>query len=101
MQSETLLQALIAYSELDCSGNQLGDVEGTVQKITVSLRALRLWHWNQCCVMRNLALEGERLNQSQKVIAKLHAQANEHLGFVQALNEFFPLYDTAEKDSAK
>jgi len=52
------------------------------------LRALRLWHWNE--LQKALMPDNNgRINKTQ------------HIKFIQTLNDFFPIGDTAEKDAAK
>ena len=50
----------------------------------IALRELRLYHWQTALYFRSLDL-----NES----------ADFHIGFVQILNDFFPVGDTAEHDA--
>ena len=50
----------------------------------VALRELSLYHWRTALYYR-----AQDLNES----------ANFHIGFVQLLNDFFPVGDTAEQDA--
>lgn len=62
-----------------------------------ALRMLRLWHWQQV-VMRRRFANGERLTQRYRDME--NSAADQHLAFVQTLNNFFPAGDTAERDAA-
>lgn len=61
------------------------------------LRELRLWHRNQAMYYRSLANHIRPGIMSQNHIAS----SNEHIKFVQTLNNFFPVDDTADKDAMK
>lgn len=73
------------------------------------LRALRLWHWQGVLYRRKQAewyVKREQdgkcsHNQAAVAIEWANKQADFHLLQVQALNDFFPLGDTAENDEAK
>ena len=62
-----------------------------------ALRPIRLWHWKQVGIRRNYAA----LAFSQKERNVHNAKANQHMKFVQQLNDFFPAGDTAEQDAKK
>lgn len=70
------------------------------------LRELRLWHWSSLLAYRNEAATCVMLGENSRVDywnAKsqiANRKANEHMKFVQTLNDFFPSEDTAEKDAA-
>lgn len=79
-----------------------------------TLRSLRLWHWRKVLSFRAVAVrheaaadEWERLypgkvNRHNRTMARnAHKNANRHLGAVQALNDCFPVGDTAEQDAAR
>lgn len=75
----------------------------------IRLREIRLWHWRKVldasCEIRYYELMQQQGNAwSGFGNAKLlHAKEVHalHIGFVQTLNDFFPVGDTAEKDAAK
>lgn len=77
-----------------------GDQEKADESQRNKLRALRLWHWNKILEHRRYAT---RLSSVERHYMAQIADdlADEHLGFVQTLNGFFPIDDTAEKDAAK
>jgi hypothetical protein len=61
-----------------------------------ALRALRLHHYQAMLRLRSYADDADmRKSDSQHY----NKRANVHLGFVQTLNEFFPIDDTAERDN--
>lgn len=62
---------------------------------SATLREMRLWHWRQMLQHRALAKLGPR-----DVAAGFDESANRHMRFVQALNDAFPVEDTAERDEA-
>lgn len=63
----------------------------------MDLRELRKYHWEECLYMRKRArIMRERNNES--VAKALDAVASKHMGFVQFLNDYFPIGDTAEGD---
>lgn len=61
------------------------------------LRGLRLYHWLEVVEYRRLAADYPRTD----LIRCYNAKADMHLKFVQTLNEFFPVGDTAEQDVPK
>jgi hypothetical protein len=61
------------------------------------LRALRVWHWRSLLRFRNLARQAVNSDD----VRRYNAEADTHLGFVQSLNDFFEVGDTAERDAAK
>jgi hypothetical protein len=80
-----------------------------------TLRELRLYHW-QAYLLHHAHVQNLRLhltheftawlsekagtkNEIKLKILELDKTANMHLGFVQTLNDFFPVDDTAEKDN--
>lgn len=76
-----------------------------------ALRALRLWHWRKAKKARQQADAARRRgkacaaqgfnNYSARLVEqaiKKDDEANQHIKFVQTLNEFFPLGDYAEYD---
>lgn len=76
------------------------------------LRALRLMHWRAAMLSRKQGEAAAFMAQNKGANAKYRAQmqatadqrnieANAHISFVQTLNEFFPLGDTAEQDQDK
>lgn len=62
-----------------------------------ALRRLRLHHWRQVCKLADSLCTGRGTEASRENWRKLHA---EHMGAVQALNDLFPIGDTAERDAA-
>lgn len=62
---------------------------------TKELRELRLWHWRQACI-------SERIENSVFAYGDIKTQASHnhsfHMKAVQALNDCFPLDDTAAQD---
>ena len=63
------------------------------------LRELRLWHWQMVLRYRGYERRAETQRSPQWVINSHSKIANFHLGAVQALNDLFPIGDTAEKDN--
>lgn len=69
------------------------------------LRALRLHHWKG--VLRNSAkirraenqIKANPSNKTFKVLDVAKRQHSLHMGFVQQLNDYFPIGDTAERDN--
>jgi hypothetical protein len=61
------------------------------------VRELRLWHWMRVVQNRHLAQRAA----SGTMIREYNLQADQHLKFVQVLNDFFPIGDTAEQDAQK
>jgi hypothetical protein len=59
------------------------------------LRELRLWHWKQVLIWRDLA----KYASSRHFADSYNKAADEHIKFVQTLNDFFDVGDTAEKDN--
>lgn len=64
------------------------------------LRALRLQAWLMCVEFRSRARRAENHGSPRNMSLELHARADEYLRTVQALNDFFPLGDTAERDAS-
>lgn len=62
----------------------------------IGLRALRLYHYQAMLRLRTYAADADMRDSDSKHYNK---RANFHLGFVQTLNEFFPIGDTAERDN--
>lgn len=61
------------------------------------VRAVRLWHWQQvreASLVLDLDIHGEPKRRA-------YEKRNLHMGFVQTLNDLFPLGDTAERDAAR
>jgi len=85
--------------------SQLGLTRNT--KNLQALRELRLWHWFE--YLRNDRLEGvwaEKAAKGRVFLVQRNRQkyrntATFHIRAVQALNEFFPINDTAELDAKK
>lgn len=72
-----------------------------LQKLLPELRALRLWHWRTAAVSRRLQIIYER-HASTKDEGELEKmKADFHIKQVQALNSFFKVGDTAERDSTQ
>lgn len=61
------------------------------------LRAVRLREWQHVC---KLADRMCRMGSGDPRYAALRVKHSEHMRAVQALNDFFPLGDTAERDAA-
>lgn len=67
-----------------------------------SLRPIRLYHWVKVLKHRQIARDASGSSNLGNRIADSHDKiANEHLGFVQSMNEFFEIGDTAEADQIK
>jgi len=64
------------------------------------LRAIRLHHWDAAMSDRRLERFAEDAGNIKAAIS-FRADANLHLTFVQTLNEFFEIGDTAENDANK
>lgn len=64
------------------------------------LRALRLQAGLACCEFRHRARRAEAWGNPRNMSLELHSRADEYLRTVQALNDFFPLGDTAERDAS-
>lgn len=66
------------------------------------LRELRLWHWRQALQCRNNA-QTDRISDAPLPVYQelMDVHANRHIRFVQTLNDFFAMDDTAEADAAK
>lgn len=62
-----------------------------------ALRPLRLWHFQQMTAARERA----QVCPSTTECMKQNTLADKHLTFVQVLNEFFMVSDTAEADAAR
>lgn len=75
------------------------DAIETTPEIVIELRRLRLWHWRKAMEVRKL-LERQRATLSAEVIKGRTATIYTHIGFVQTLNVFFDIGDTAERDAA-
>jgi hypothetical protein len=74
------------------------------------LRALRLHHWRQVLkASKSMAKQSEALETATGHNHRYHTRMytierkrwSEHMGYVQLLNTFFSIDDTAEKDAAK
>jgi hypothetical protein len=72
------------------------------------LRELRLWHWEQALHCRaesqafaKLAKVSASAKACNSMAGNWHEKANLHVKFVQTLNDFFPVGDTAENDAAE
>jgi hypothetical protein len=61
-----------------------------------ALRELRLYHWREMIMSMAEVYNDPRTCAVSNVA---NQTANMHLGFVQTLNDFFPVDDTAEKDN--
>lgn len=61
------------------------------------LRALRLWHWRQVTANR-LAARMHMVEGNRGLAAARNKTADQHVKFVQILNDFFPVGDNAEGD---
>lgn len=78
-----------------------------------TLRGLRLWHWRKVLSYRAVAQRHEAAQRDWDAkhgpkhkstynatkARNAHRDANRHLGAVQALNDCFPMGDTAEEDA--
>lgn len=62
------------------------------------LRAMRLYHWKRVLKLRRVA---NGCVPDTKPARYWHKLANTHMGYVQQLNCFFDLGDTAEHDAAQ
>lgn len=83
----------------DCTlePGQLWDVTMQPRPDLGALRRLRLHHWRQVCKLSDSLCTGRGTEASRENWRKLHA---EHMGAVQALNDLFPIGDTAGRDAA-
>jgi hypothetical protein len=68
------------------------------------LRALRLWHWREALKWRDSARRiGLELYEHEKKTDGRYTYQNgladQHIKFVQTLNDFFPVGDNAESDA--
>lgn len=63
-----------------------------------ALRRLRLYHWRQVCKLSDSLCSGRGLEASRQRWREDHAM---HMRAVQALNDLFPLGDTAERDDSQ
>lgn len=74
-----------------------------VDEVRKQLRPVRLYHWMQVLAARKRADDNRRMqsNLGEWLAATHDKIANEHLGFVQSMNEFFDIGDTAEADQIK
>lgn len=63
------------------------------EELSDRLRELRLWHWKEA--------QRWRRDADDYVEGLADKQAGKHLKFVQTLNDFFPIGDTAENDAEK
>lgn len=61
------------------------------------LRELRLWHWNQAMHYYSLA---NHIKPGVERISPIDT-ADQHMKFVETLNNFFSVDDIAEKDAMK
>lgn len=59
------------------------------------LRALRLWHWRHARAATAKREDGRASRHTQELARQ---SWNFHMGAVQALNDLFPIGDTAERD---
>lgn len=62
------------------------------------LRALRLWHWKHVCRYADKICDPRLGRVKNREYTNLHAM---HMRSVQALNDLFPIGDTAERDHDK
>lgn len=69
--------------------------------ILSDMRKLRLWHWKQVIINREVANEGCGCLQCSAVKHIHDRIADQHIGYVQTLNNFFESGDTAERDAYK
>lgn len=64
-----------------------------------TMRPIRLYHWVKVLKHRQISRDASGSSNLGNRIADSHEKiANQHLGFVQALNEYFEIGDTAERD---
>lgn len=67
-----------------------------------TLRAVRLWHWQEAARLRRKAdRQAEKGTVDESVIDTNNRKAEAHAAFVARLDAFFPDGDTAERDSEK
>jgi hypothetical protein len=59
------------------------------------IRAVRLWHWER--VVAATGALGDNNQRTQSAKEWWDRQRSFHLGCVQALNDIFPIGDTAER----
>lgn len=74
-----------------------------VDEVRKHMRPVRLYHWMHVIAARDRANEARAMesNLGEWIAATHDKIANEHLGFVQSMNEFFEIGDTAESDQIK
>lgn len=60
------------------------------------LRRLRLYHWKQVCKLADSLCSNRGTEAGRE---NWRAQHKMHMGAVQALNDLFPIGDTAERDA--
>lgn len=66
------------------------------------LRKIRLYHWNEALIEQTVAFSfSRRSNLDEAKAGQARVLSAAHFRHVQALNEFFPIGDTAERDAAK
>lgn len=84
------------------AGESCGEYDiGVTPETLERLRELRLWHWRQALqCRRNAKVDREGECPLIEYINLMEAHANQHIKFVQTLNDFFPVGDTAEGDAA-
>lgn len=78
-------------------------VGATPPDVLERLRAIRLYHWREMLSLRqrsNLANGYLGTDAELATAFAFNKAANLHLGFVQALNDLFPIDETAEYDDA-
>lgn len=83
----------------DCTVGLINAMEKYLQLMEPQMRLLRLWHWREMKLNRQMATT-EHIVQSG-MSAHFDTVGNIHMRHVQCLNDFFPSGDTAEADDAK
>lgn len=64
------------------------------------LRALRLWHYREALYRRDIARQQESNGQTE-LMGIFDKIADQHIKFVQTLNDFFPTTDNSAQDDEK
>lgn len=76
---------------------QPGQYEMTLKRMPDldALRRLRVHHWRQVCRLADSLCSTRGSEEGRRLWREAHAL---HMGAVQALNDLFPVGDTAERD---
>lgn len=75
---------------------QTFDITLTPAVDKVAIRTLRLWHWKHVCRYADKLCDPRLGRVKHREYTNLHGL---HMRAVQALNDLFPIGDTAERDA--